>query len=148
MSKLKVKMQSDLNQEVPTMQRTQDLTYQIEAKKKEIAMQKRSLQTLEASMQRIISENEQTNLSLKERHNDTLSRMRLQIQKINDMAADSQSKNEHLQKRKAYLAEVINSKQESWKELSGFQKVINDKTDGGTTNKSEKEMVKEECLKI
>ena len=40
-------------------------------------------------------------------------------------------------------------KQESWKELSGFKKVIHDTTDGRSTqNQSEAEMFRDECQKI
>ena len=61
MSKLKAKMQSDINQEATTMLKSQELSYEIELKQKEIAMQKRTIQTIKASMQRILSENEESN---------------------------------------------------------------------------------------
>ena len=38
MSKLKAKMQSDINQEATTMLKSQELSYEIELKQKEIAM--------------------------------------------------------------------------------------------------------------
>ena len=38
MSKLKAKMQSDINQEATTMLRCQELSYEIELKQREIAM--------------------------------------------------------------------------------------------------------------
>ena len=71
------------------------------------------------------------------------------IQKINDAVTDATEKNEHLQKRKSDLKEVIAIKQESWKELIGFKKVIHDKSEVNSAhNHSEAEMLRDECKKI